>query len=260
MRWRRRGAHAKGDSPGAAPVRSPRLARWLLVVGVVLCVGGATAVGVALATQVHAPQPTPAQAGSVAPPGVAKALAGASVQVASAEAPSWSGFFPHVVGPVLKRSVPVSISIPAIGVRAPLMRLGLEPDGQVQVPPLFKDPQKAGWYVDSPTPGQVGPSVILGHIDNVLGPAVFFRLGALKPGDLIDVSLADGTVAVFKVDGVRQYPKSHFPNRLVYGPTDFAALRVITCGGPFDPATHQYLDSTVVFASLVRGEHPASST
>lgn len=254
MRRRSRAGHAA--SPGK---RRSRLRHSLLVGGIVLAAAGAGAVIDALATQVHAPQPTTAQAGTIAPPSVAKAVAGESVRVAAARAPAWSGFFPHVVGPVLARSVPVSVSIPAIGVKAPLMKLALEPDGQVQVPPLFKDPEKAGWYVDSPTPGQEGPSVILGHIDNVLGPAVFFRLGLLKPGNHVDVTLADGTIAVFRVDGVRQYPKSHFPSRLVYGPTDYAALRLITCGGPFDPATHQYLDSTVVFASLVRGEHSASS-
>jgi len=257
VRMRRRSRAGHAASPGKRP---SRVRRSLLVGGIVVAAAGAASIGEALATQVHAPEPTPAQAGTVAPPSVAKAVAGESVRVAAARAPAWSGFFPHAVGPVLPRSVPVSISIPAIGVHAPLMKLALEPDGQVQVPPLFKDPEKAGWYVDSPTPGQLGPSVILGHIDNVLGPAVFFRLGLLKPGNHVDVTLTDGTVAVFRVDGVRQYPKTHFPNRLVYGPTDFAALRLITCGGPFDPATHQYLDSTVVFASLVRGEQPTSST
>ncbi len=128
--------------------------------------------------------------------------------------------------------------------------MGLEPNGTIQVPPLFADPGEAAWYRYSPTPGQVGPSVIVGHVDNIYGPAVFFRLGALRPGNKIDVTLADGVVATFVVDGVRSYPKAHFPTAVVYGPTDYPALRLVTCGGPFDTSTRQYLDNTVVFASL----------
>ena len=107
------------------------------------------------------------------------------------------------------------------------------------------------------TPGQIGTSVIEGHVDTKQGPGVFFRLGALRPGDLIDVRLADRITAVFRVTGVRQYLKSRFPAKTVYrDATRFAALRLITCGGAFDYATGQYLSSTVVFAFLV-SSHPA---
>ncbi len=101
-----------------------------------------------------------------------------------------------------------------------------------------------------------------GHIDSAAtGPSVFFRLGALVPGDTADVTLADGTVAVFTVTGVRQYPKSVFPTDVVYGNTDFAGLRLITCGGAFDPTTGHYMANTVVFASLTSSYRaaPASS-
>ena len=101
------------------------------------------------------------------------------------------------------------------------------------------------------TPGQIGASVIEGHVDSYQGPAVFFRLGALHPGDTIDVTLADGMTAIFRVTGVRQYLKSDFPTRAIYGATDYAALRLITCGGAFDYNTGHYLSSVVVFASLV---------
>jgi len=96
-------------------------------------------------------------------------------------------------------------------------------DGSVQVPSLVTSANKAAWYKYSAVPGQVGASVIEGHVDSNHGPAVFFRLGALNPGDLIDVQLADGVTAVFKVTGVRRYAKSEFPAKEIYGPPDYAA-------------------------------------
>ena len=153
----------------------------------------------------------------------------------------------------MPRSVPVSLQIPALGVSSKLMRLGLARDGTMQVPPLFGQPSEAGWYEYSLPPGQPGPSVIAGHVDTYRGPSVFYRLGAARPGEEVDVGLADGTTAVFRVTGVREYSKSSFPSRTVYGPASSAALRLITCGGGFDSATGHYLGSTVVFAVLVSG-------
>ena len=138
-----------------------------------------------------------------------------------------------------------------------LVHLGVKPDGTMQVPPLQRA-SVAAWYKYSVTPGQIGTSVIEGHVDTKQGPGVFFRLGALRPGDLVNVRLADGITAVFRVTGVRQYLKSKFPAKTVYrDATRFAALRLITCGGAFDYATSQYLSSTVVFAFLV-ASRPAS--
>ena len=132
--------------------------------------------------------------------------------------------------------------------------VGLNPDGTIQVPPLNDPPltNEAAWYKYSPTPGQPGPSVIEGHVDSAeAGPSVFYRLGALKPGDLVDVTLADRQVAVFKITAVRLYPKSHFPTSTVYGFTSYAALRLITCGGSFDGQSGHYTANVVAFASLV---------
>ena len=121
----------------------------------------------------------------------------------------------------------------------------------------------AAWYKYSATPGQIGASVIEGHLDSEQGPAVFFRLGALHPGDTVDVTLANGVTAVFRVTGVRQYLKSRFPAKTVYHTARFAGLRLITCGGAFDYATSQYLSSIVVFAFLVEslpaGHHKAAT-
>ena len=195
------------------------------VAGALLIIGGAAAVGVALAAQQHAPQPSAAAAGATGPAGKAWWLS-------------------------LRHSLPASIDIPAIGVHSVLLHLGVKADGTMQVPPLQR-PSLAAWYKYSVTPGQIGTSVIEGHVDTKQGPAVFYRLGALRPGDLVNVRLADGITAVFRVTGVRQYLKSQFPAKAVYRATPFAGLRLITCGGAFDFATSQYLSSVVVFAFLV---------
>lgn len=128
----------------------------------------------------------------------------------------------------------------------------------MQVPQPGSDYDKAAWYEHSPTPGEVGPSVIIGHIDSEKrGPSVFFRLGAMKPGDTVSVSRADGTTAVFAVDRVEKYPKAEFPTLEVYGNTDDPQLRLITCGGVFDEQAGNYLSNIVVYAHLT-GSEPAA--
>jgi len=155
--------------------------------------------------------------------------------------------------------VPVSVDIPAIGVHSQLLHLGLNPNGSLQVPSLTTSAGEAAWYKYSATPGQIGTSVIEGHVDSYQGPAVFFRLGSLRPGDHVDVTLADGVTAIFRISGVRRYLKVDFPAKTIYGAADYAALRLITCGGTFDYATRHYLGSTVVFASLTSYQRPPPS-
>ena len=93
-------------------------------------------------------------------------------------------------------------------------------------------------------------AVIVGHVDAAgVGPAVFYELGELRPGDRIYVSLADGRVAMFAVRAAALYPKTGFPAAAVYGYTSQSSLRLITCGGIFDPRTGHYLSNIVVFAS-----------
>jgi sortase (surface protein transpeptidase) len=166
-----------------------------------------------------------------------------------------------VVGPVLPASAPVALAIPAIRVRSRLVRLGLTADGLLEVPAPGPHYNEAGWYRYSPAPGSLGPAIIAGHVDSAAeGPSVFFRLGSLHPRDTVLITRADGSVAVFAVDDVHRYLKTRFPTHLVYGDTDHAALRLITCGGPFDRATGNYLDNIVVTASLVRGSGGARPT
>jgi Sortase domain len=142
---------------------------------------------------------------------------------------------------------PVSLVIPAIGVRTTLVKLGLTASGALQVPPSTS---VAGWYTGGPRPGATGAAVIAGHIDSYLGPGVFFRLRLMRPGELVYVRRANGSLAVFRVTAVHTYAKTRFPTSEVYGPVPDAQLRLITCGGTFDPATGHYLSNVVVFAVL----------
>lgn len=144
--------------------------------------------------------------------------------------------------------LPVGLIVPAIGVRTRLIHLGLTRSGALQVPPTTLI---AGWYTGSPRPGDIGSSIIIGHIDSLKGPGVFYRLRLLHPGQRVYVRQADGKLAVFRVTAVQMYLKARFPTDLVYGPTPNAQLRLITCGGTFDPATGHYLSNVVAFATLV---------
>jgi hypothetical protein len=144
-------------------------------------------------------------------------------------------------------AAPVRLVIPAIGVATPLVRLGLEPDGAMAVPSDFG---RAGWFAEGPAPGQVGPAVIAGHVDSRTGPAVFYRLRELRPGQAVLVERADSSRLRFVVERARGYPKDGFPTGAVFGPVPAAALRLITCAGDFDRARSSYRDNLVVFARL----------
>ena len=150
---------------------------------------------------------------------------------------------------VLPRSEPVTLAIPAVGVRTDLLKLGLRKNGSLDVPPTDSG-APASWYNGSPTPGERGPSVMLGHV-NALGGGrgVFADLRKLTPGAEINVIRADGTTAVFTVDRGAQYSKNDFPTLEVYGNTTAAELRIITCDG-YDPATGLFDDNYVIYAKL----------
>lgn len=218
--------------PAVAP-RPPLRARFAGFFGVILLLAGLATIAIAVGAQQHAPQPAAAAAGTTGPG--------------------------NGIGPSLRRSMPVSVDIPAIDVHSKLLHLGLNADGSLQVPSLTTSADDAAWYKYSATPGQIGTSVIEGHVDSYQGPAIFFRLGALRPGDTVNVTLSDGVTAIFRISGVRRYPKVDFPAKTIYGAADYAALRLITCGGAFDYATRHYLGSTVVFASLTSYRRPPAS-
>lgn len=223
--------------------RHGRGVRWLVVAAAVLLVLGAVAVAVGLASQDHAPQPAAAASGPASATPTPKPAGTPSPAPGQTPAPG-------SVRP-LPPADPAHLDIPAIGVSSDLLQLGQNPDGTIQVPPLDRD-SRAGWYRYSPTPGERGPAVLLGHVDSAAyGPGVFFRLGALHPGDTVRVGRVDGTVASFRVTRVTSVPKDHFPTLDVYGNTDDAELRLITCGGPFDASARSYVDNIVVYAVLI---------
>jgi Sortase domain len=158
-----------------------------------------------------------------------------------------AGVEDRVTGPALPPANPVSVAIGRLGIVSRLEPLGIDDQGAMQVP---DDPAEAGWYRLGPTPGALGPAVIAGHVTWNEVPGVFFRLAAMRSGDLVEVARDDGLVAVFEVTRVRLYDKTEFPTGAVFGPVDHAALRLITCGGEYQSSAHRYLGNVVVFARL----------
>jgi sortase (surface protein transpeptidase) len=209
------------------PTRRPAAA-LALAAGLVVIAGGTTGL---LLTRHSTPAMRPAAAGVAALPAPTSPI----VAPPQSAAPK----------PV---AAPVSLTIPLIGVQTQLITLGLTSTGALQVPSTTS---VAGWYTGSPRPGAIGSSIIVGHIDSFKAPGVFFRLRELAAGDKVYVKRADGTLVEFRVTLVQQYLKDHFPTEAVYGPVPDPELRLITCGGVFDPATGHYLSNIVVYATEV---------
>jgi sortase (surface protein transpeptidase) len=207
------------------------MSRWPAVPLAVVALAGMLVSGCA------APGPSPAASSSP--------RSGPATAAAAHEPPGVAGF--HSVRTYDQPALPVRLQIPAIDVSTSLVKLGRLPDGSLEVP---KDWDTAGWYDKGPRPGQPGPAVILGHVDSKTGPAVFYQLRALRPGDTVRVGLADGRILVFRVQRVQRYPKDRFPTEAVYFPTLNRELRLITCGGEFDYAAGSYRDNIVVYATL----------
>jgi LPXTG-site transpeptidase (sortase) family protein len=179
----------------------------------------------------------------------ALALAGCGTTTAAAPPPAPAPTTAAAADVGLARSIPTSLDVPSIAVHSSLVQLGLNADKTVQVPPVDQ-PLQAGWYKNSPTPGQVGPAVLLGHIDGDHQEGVFWRLHDVKKGDKVQVGRQDGTTLTFTVSKVDQVAKSSFPTDAVYGNTTDPELRLITCGGAFDASAHNYLDNIIVYATL----------
>jgi LPXTG-site transpeptidase (sortase) family protein len=153
--------------------------------------------------------------------------------------------------PAVSRSAPVALEIPSIGLRTKVVPVGLRPDQTLEVPPLAGD-SPAGWYDHSPTPGENGDAVIVGHVDSARdGPAVFYRLRLMHVGDRLAVRRADGRAVRFEVTAVRLYPKADFPADLVYGPRTYPALTLITCGGSFDRTLRSYRGNLLITTRAV---------
>ena len=141
------------------------------------------------------------------------------------------------------------LSIPAIGVRSPVVSLGKNPDGTLETPTNY---DRAGLWTGGPSPGEHGPAIITGHVDSARsGPAVFYRLSELEPGDIVRYTTPRGRGVRFEVERMERYPKDDFPTLRVYGRTDGARLRLITCTGVFDTSSGHYRDNLVVYARRV---------
>lgn len=175
--------------------------------------------------------------------------AAAAVGVPSGQPPQAPAVEPQAPVEVMEHSSVQRIRIPEIKVDAPVMAVGLDAQGFIDAPPP-QDPNLAGWYLNGISPGQRGSAVIVGHVDNARGPAVFYGLGSLRKGNHIEVERYDGRTAVFEVYGVEVFSKSTFPGSRVYGDTGQPELRVITCGGGYSKA-RGYDGNVVVFARMV---------
>lgn len=220
----------------------------LTLFSLVAAVAGIILIVVAVRAQVSAPQP-PRSVGNInsdtssPSPSSSSSPSAAPIKGSTGKAP-------------LGASKPVTVSIPAIGVKTPVLPIGLASDGTLQVPQPGPNLNKAAWFKNSPTPGQPGPSIIEGHVDSTQGPSVFFKLGNIRPGNKIFVKRADGVTAVFTVNAVRDFKKASFPTDIVYGAEDLSQplLRVITCSD-FDAAISHHVGNEVVFAHLTGTLH-----
>lgn len=228
-------------SPRKARGLSAFVTRWsaALAIG---CGGlGVAALGTGVLLQQHAPAPSVAAAGVI--------TSGRITSGPGAAVPAAPKSSTGAVAPGLPSSPAVSLSVPALGIEhSPLQRLGENADGTVGVPTSF---HQAGWYTGSVSPGQVGPTVILGHVDSYQGPGIFFRLGSLRPGETVSLARADGRTVTYRITGVREYAKNNFPTLSVYANTPVPTIRLITCGGQFDTTTRHYLANIVAYGEQI---------
>jgi sortase (surface protein transpeptidase) len=212
--------------------------RWLALAGAFATIG-LVMLGIGVANQ---PDPPPQPASTVLAAGTPPATS------THRPAPDRSPRPPSASSTTLPASPPTRLDIPSLGVHHTLIRLGLNADHTLRVPPL-SDVATPSWYTGSPAPGQNGPAVILGHVDSATaGAGVFYRLGDLRPGDTISITRADHSIVDFTTTAIGDYPKTAFPTAQVYANTPDPQLRLITCGGSFDTTTHNYRNNIVVYA------------
>ncbi|MGA5046303.1 class F sortase [Streptomyces arboris] len=148
-------------------------------------------------------------------------------------------------------AAPRSVEVPSVGIDAPVVRRGLDKDGAIDPPP-YDLPQTAGWYGKGTRPGAEGAALIVGHVDTETKPAVFYGLSAVRPGEKVEVTREDGSVAEFTVDDVQVVTRERFDAEKAYGPRvdGRAELRLITCGGKYDQKSRSYTANVVVSAYL----------
>ncbi len=138
----------------------------------------------------------------------------------------------------------MSIRIPRLGVNARIQTLALTGRRVMRVP---ANPDRVGWWGGSAVPGARGASVLVGHVDGPSGPAVFHRAGQLDRGDRILVRHGRQTYR-YSVTHVRSFPKQAVPRSVYQARASQRTLRLITCGGWFNPISGRYADNVVVYA------------
>jgi sortase (surface protein transpeptidase) len=146
---------------------------------------------------------------------------------------------------------PTQLRIPSLGVDAPFVQLGLNKDQTIETP---KGDAEVGWFIHGAKPGDIGPAVVVGHLDSVRGPAVFQNLKNIKVGDEIAIQRADGSTVTYRAESMSQYKQDSFPTQEVYGPIDYAGLRLITCAGQYSKQADRYSDNFIVYGRLVSGQ------
>ncbi|MCM3926194.1 class F sortase, partial [Frankia sp. AiPs1] len=226
------------DSVRAAAARRALLWRGLLLVGLVLVVGSGFRLAEPALDAVRGGSGTDAatELPDIPPP----------LPIPTTRTGPMTGLPPAMIEqPVVVINDPVRLRVRRIGIDAPITHLGLGPDGSIAVPKAWGD---VGWFDRGPTPGGIGPAVLVGHYDSTTGPAVFYRLPQLVPGDRVEVAGRTGAVQAFIVDRTEDVSKAAFPSQRVYGPVTRPELRLITCGGAFDHKTKHYLNNVVVYA------------
>uniref|UniRef100_A0AAU3GWP0 Class F sortase n=1 Tax=Streptomyces sp. NBC_01401 TaxID=2903854 RepID=A0AAU3GWP0_9ACTN len=151
----------------------------------------------------------------------------------------------------LDGAAPQRVEIPSVGIDADIVRRGLDDEGAIEPPP-FDTPGAVGWYGEGTEPGTKGAALFVGHVDTETKPAVFYGLSAARPGEKIRVDRSDGKVAEFTIDDVQVFTRERFDAQKAYGPREDgrAELRLITCGGTYDHASHAYTANVVVSAYL----------
>jgi len=247
--------------PSAAMTKRPGRQGLLLLAALAAAVLGVVAIVFAVLSQRSAPEPPASARGTISvqrptTPAPSTPAPNSPSSSTSSGRGSTSTSAPSTTATPraprsLPRSSPTSIEIPAIGVHSSVISLGRDADGALAVPQPGPDLDKVAWYDGSPTPGETGPSVLEGHIDTTQGPSIFYRLGAMRPGDQVQITRADGSTATFTVNAVRSYAThADFPAGQVFG-SDLAypTLRLITCSN-FDHASGHYAGNTVVYAHL----------
>ncbi|WP_433782923.1 class F sortase [Actinomycetospora sp. CA-101289] len=229
------GTTTLAERPDPAPAADPARGGWRLRLVIALAVVATVAV-LAVVTLSGGAEPVAPPVGPLAAPSAAPVAAPRATPA------------PPASGPVAS-SAPTRVRVPAIGADSSLVPVGLDARHRVAVPPASQ-PMQAAWYSRSPTPGAVGPAVVLGHVNGNGRDGIFADLSRVRPGQEVEVDREDGRTAVFTVYRVTTVPKTAFPTTEVYGNTPDAQIRLVTCGGTLDESQHSYLSNVIVFGTL----------